>query len=214
MDCAKARHRMVDIQIARRGVSDPAVLEAMRTVPRDAFIAAGCEQFAYEDSALPIAEGQTISQPYIVAAMLAAAALKQTDTVLEIGAGSGYAAAAMSRIAARVFAVERIAALTDAARERLAALGYNNIELKTGDGSAGWAEQAPFDAILVSAGCPKIPEVLKTQLSIGGRLVIPVGPADRQRLVRLTRTAETVFAQADLETVRFIKLIGTGGWPA
>lgn len=213
MDCAQARHRMVDAQIARRGVSDPAVLQAMRTVPREAFVPADFEAFAYEDNALPIAEGQTISQPYIVGAMLAAAALKKTGTVLEVGAGSGYAAAVMSRIAAKVFAIERIAALTDAARERMTALGYNNVELKTGDGSNGWAEQSPFDAILVSAGCPAIPETLKTQLAVGGRLVIPVGPADKQRLVRLTRTTETVFEQDDLDTVRFVKLIGAGGWP-
>jgi protein-L-isoaspartate(D-aspartate) O-methyltransferase len=212
MDSAQARYRMVEAQIARRGVSDPAVLEAMRTVPREAFVAAGFEEFAYEDSALPIAEGQTISQPYIVGAMLAAARLKENDRVLEVGAGSGYAAAVLSRIAAKVFAIERIAELTDAARERMSALGYHNIELKTGDGSAGWPHQAPFDAIIVSAGGPRIPEALKAQLAIGGRLVIPVGPQDEQRLVRLTRTAETSFEQDDLDAVRFVKLIGAGGW--
>jgi len=212
MDSAQARHRMVEAQIARRGVHDPAVLEAMRTVPREAFIAAGFEEFAYEDSALPIAEGQTISQPYIVGAMLAAAELEKDDKVLEVGAGSGYAAAVLSRIAAKVFAIERHAPLTEAARERMTALGYDNVELKTGDGSAGWPQQAPFDAIIVSAGGPKIPEALKTQLAIGGRLVIPVGPLDEQRLVRLTRTTETSFEQDDLGAVRFVKLIGAGGW--
>lgn len=212
MDSAQARHRMVEAQIARRGVRDPAVLEAMRTVPREAFIAAGFEEFAYEDSALPIAEGQTISQPYIVGAMLAAAELKTSNKVLEVGAGSGYAAAVLSRIAAKVFAIERLAALTDAARARMTALGYDNVELKTGDGSAGWPEQAPFDAIIVSAGVPRIPEALKAQLVIGGRLVVPVGPLDAQRLVRLTRTGETSFKRDELDPVRFVKLIGADGW--
>lgn len=212
MDSAQARSHMVEAQIARRGVQDPAVLEAMRIVPREAFIAAGFEEFAYEDSALPIAEGQTISQPYIVGAMLAAAELEKDDKVLEVGAGSGYAAAVLSRMAAKVFAIERHAALTDAARERMTALGYDNVELKTGDGSAGWPQQAPFDAIIVSAGGPRIPEALKTQLAIGGRLVIPIGPLDEQRLVRLTRTAEASFEQDDLGAVRFVKLIGAGGW--
>ncbi len=212
MDSIHARHRMVEAQIARRGVSDPAVLEAMRTVPREAFIAAGFEEFAYEDSALPIAEGQTISQPYIVGVMLAAAELKKSDKVLEVGAGSGYATAILSRVAAKVFAIERHAALTEAAHERTTALGYDNIELKTGDGSIGWPEAAPFDAIIVSAGVPSIPEALKSQLAIGGRLVIPVGPLDEQRLVRLTRTGETSFKRDALDAVRFVKLIGVGGW--
>src|ERR1043166_3996038 len=158
MDSAQARNRMVEAQIARRGVHDPQVLAAMRSVPREAFISAGFEEFAYEDSALPIAEGQTISQPYIVGAMLAAAELESDDKVLEVGAGSGYAAAVISRIAAQVYAIERHAALTEAAPERMRALGYSNVELKTGDGSGGWPEHAPFDAILVSAGGPRIPQ--------------------------------------------------------
>ena len=212
MDSTHARSRMVETQIAGRGVRDPAVLEAMRTVPREAFISAGFEEFAYEDSALPIAEGQTISQPYIVGAMLAAAELEDGDKVLEVGAGSGYAAAVISRIADKVFAIERHAALTDAARERMRTLGYDNVELSTGDGSDGWPQQAPFDAIIVSAGGPKIPQALKTQLAIGGRLVIPIGPIDEQRLVRLTRTGGDAFEQDDLDAVRFVKLIGAGGW--
>ena len=212
MDWAQARNRMVEAQIARRGVRDPRVLDAMRLVPREAFIAAGFEEFAYEDSALPIAEGQSISQPYIVAAMLEAAELEGDDTVLEIGAGSGYAAALLSRIAAKVYAVERHAALTDAARERLRALGYHNVELETGDGSSGWPEAAPFDAIIVSAGGPRIPEALKSQLIIGGRLVIPVGALDEQRLIRLTRLGQDEYEQDDLGGVRFVKLIGAGGW--
>ena len=212
MDNTQARNRMVEAQIARRGVRDPSVLEAMREVPREAFISPGFEEFAYEDSALPIAEGQTISQPYIVAAMVAAAELEESDKVLEVGAGSGYAAAVISRVAAKVFAIERHAPLTEAARERMRVLGYHNIELKTGDGSGGWPEQAPFDAILVSAGGPRIPDALKNQLTVGGRLVIPVGPMEDQRLVRLTRTGEGTFEQDDLGAVRFVKLIGAGGW--
>jgi protein-L-isoaspartate(D-aspartate) O-methyltransferase len=214
MDLSRIRNRMVEAQIAGRGVRDPRVLAAMRQVPREAFIGAGFEEFAYEDSALPIAEGQTISQPFVVAAMLQAAELDEGDRVLEVGAGSGYAAALISRIAGQVYAVERHAALTDTARERLRDLGYSNVELKTGDGSAGWPDAAPFDAIIVSAGGPKIPEGLKAQLAMGGRLVIPVGPADEQRLVRLTRTSENAFEQDDLGAVRFVKLIGSGGWDA
>jgi protein-L-isoaspartate(D-aspartate) O-methyltransferase len=212
MDAAQARNAMVEAQIARRGIDDPAVLTAMRTVPREAFIAPGFEKFAYEDCALPIAEGQTISQPFIVGAMLAGAELDGGDKVLEVGAGSGYAAAVASRIAARVFAIERLAALTEAARERLSALGFGNVELKTGDGSPGWPDQAPFDAIIVSAGAPRIPEALKAQLGLGGRLVIPVGPEHEQRLVRLTRTGKDTFKQDNLGAVRFVKLIGTEGW--
>jgi len=212
MDAAQARNRMVDAQIAGRGVADPAVLKAMRLVPREAFLGPDFAEYAYEDRALPIAEGQTISQPYIVGAMLAGAELESRDTVLEVGAGSGYAAAVASRIAAKVFAIERLAALTEAARERLSALGIDNVELRTGDGSLGWPERAPFDAILVSAGGPRIPEALKAQLATGGRLVIPVGPEDEQRLVRLTRTNENGFRRDDLGAVRFVRLIGAGGW--
>jgi protein-L-isoaspartate(D-aspartate) O-methyltransferase len=210
MDGAQARNHMVDEQIANRGVHDPAVLQAMRTVPREAFVAPALTKFAYDDRPLPIAEGQTISQPYIVGAMLAAAGLEGGDKVLEVGAGSGYAAAVLSRIVAQVFAIERHAALTKAARERMQALDYANVELKTGDGSGGWPDQAPFDAIIVSAGGPRIPQPLKAQLAVGGRLVMPVGPADRQMLVRLTRTGESSFQQDELVAVRFVQLIGAG----
>jgi protein-L-isoaspartate(D-aspartate) O-methyltransferase len=206
------RDRMVEAQIARRGIKDKRVLAAMRQVPRENFTAPGFEEFAYEDSALPIAEGQTLSQPYIVGAMLAAAELEPHDRLLEVGAGSGYAAAVASRIVGQVLAIERHASLTEAATRRLAALGITNVTLKTGDGSHGWPEEAPFDAIIVSAGGPAVPDALKRQLVIGGRLVIPVGPADEQRLIRLTRTGEDTFEQDDLGAVRFVKLIGAGGW--
>jgi protein-L-isoaspartate(D-aspartate) O-methyltransferase len=201
------RNRMVDAQLARRGITDARVLAAMRAVPRENFTAPGFEAFAYEDRALPIAEGQTISQPYIVGAMLAGAELKPGDRLLEVGAGSGYAAAVASRIAKDVLAIERHAALTQAAVSRLAALGYTNVTLKTGDGSRGWPENAPFDAIIVSAGSPSVPEALKRQLIIGGRLVMPVGPAEEQRLIRLTRRDEDTFNQDDLGAVRFVRLI-------
>jgi protein-L-isoaspartate(D-aspartate) O-methyltransferase len=207
MTADDARNRMVDEQVARRGITDARVLAAMRAVPRENFTAPGLEPFAYEDRALPIAEGQTISQPYIVGAMLAGAELEPGDKLLEVGAGSGYAAAVASRIAGQVLAIERHAALTEAAAERLAALGYANVTLKTGDGSRGWPEEAPFNAIIVSAGGLSIPAALKRQLVVGGRLVMPVGPAEGQQLIRLTRTGEDTFEQDDLGAVRFVKLI-------
>lgn len=209
----KARQRMVTAQLGRRGVHDARVLDAMAAVPREAFVSAGTEEFAYEDSPLPIGEGQTISQPYIVAAMAEAAELEPGDRVLEVGAGSGYAAAVLSRLAGQVFAIERHASLTDAARGRCRVLGYHNITLKTGDGSTGWPEQAPFDAILVAAGVPKPPEALRRQLKIGGRLIVPVGGADEQRLLRIHRTGEEGFREDDLGGVRFVPLIGAEGWP-
>src|SRR5947209_7607080 len=188
LDFARARNRMVDVQIARRGVRDRHVLDAMRRVQREAFVEPGFEEFAYEDGPLPIGEGQTISQPYIVALMIEAAEIRPGTLVLEIGAGSGYAAAAMSQIADRVYAVERHAALAEAARRRFSRLGYDNIDLRVGDGTTGWPQAGPFDAILVSAGGPGVPQALKEQLAIGGRLVIPVGSEAReQRLLKITR---------------------------
>jgi len=209
---ASLRKSMVDRQIAARGVRDPHILAAMGIVPREAFVSADLRPFAYEDRPLPIAVGQTISQPYIVARMIAAAAIGPGDHVLEIGAGSGYAAAVMSRIAARVYAVERHGALAEGARERLARLGYGNVEIRTGDGTGGWPEAAPFDAILVAAGAPDIPRPLREQLRIGGRLVIPVGPAHRQSLVRVKRRSDTEYDEDDLGEVCFVPLIGALGW--
>jgi protein-L-isoaspartate(D-aspartate) O-methyltransferase len=161
LDMSLARERMVERQIAQRGVRDPHVTEAMREVPREAFVPEGLQEFAYEDAPLPIEAGQTISQPYIVALMIAAAEIQPGDRVLEIGAGSGYAAAVMSRIAERVYAIERHEDLTDQARERLRRLGYDNVEVRTGDGTHGWPDAAPFDAILAAAGGPAIPQTLK-----------------------------------------------------
>jgi protein-L-isoaspartate(D-aspartate) O-methyltransferase len=212
MDFAQARNQMIEAQIARRGLRDPRLLSAMRTVPRELFIDPCYRQMAYEDAALPIAEGQSISQPYIVAAMLGAAELHDTDRVLDVGAGSGYTAALLGRLADKVFAIEHRAALTEAARERLRALGFDNVELRTADGSNGWSEAAPFDAIIVSAGGPRIPDSLKNQLVIGGRLVMPVGRPDEQRLVRVTRAGRKEFELENLGAVRFVKLIGAEGW--
>ena len=213
-ELALARERMVDRQVARRGVRDDHVLDAMRAVPREAFVPEGLQEFAYDDAPLPIEAGQTISQPYIVGLMIQAAGIRPGDRVLEIGAGSGYAAAVMSRIADRVFAIERHDALTELARERLQRLGYDNVELRTGDGTRGWAEAGPFDAILAAAGGPAIPQALKDQLDLGGRLVMPVGATqDEQRLVRVTRISASHFEEDDLGGVRFVPLIGEQGWP-
>jgi protein-L-isoaspartate(D-aspartate) O-methyltransferase len=185
----------------------------MRTVPREAFVAPGYEASAYEDGPLPIGEGQTISQPYVVALMVEAAALAPGDRVLEVGAGSGYAAAVMAQIAARVFAIERHEGLAREAARRCAALGYDNVEIRVGDGTLGWPEAAPFDAVLVAAGAPEAPQALKQQLRIGGRLVIPVGAmGPGQALLKLTRTGEDAWDRQDLGGVRFVPLIGVQGW--
>jgi len=160
LDLARARDRMVDVQIAARGIRDRHIVEALRRVPREAFVEPGLEEFAYEDGPLPIGEGQTISQPYIVALMIEAAEVKPGDSVLEVGAGSGYAAAVMGQIADRVYAIERHPSLGKSAQQRLKTLGYDNIELRVGDGTRDWPEAAPFDAILVAAGGPEVPLAL------------------------------------------------------
>jgi len=213
VDRARDRNRMVDIQIARRGVRDPHVLDSMRRVPREAFVESGLEEFAYADGPLPIGEDQTISQPYIVALMIEAAEVRPGDTVLEVGAGSGYAAAVISRIADRVYALERHPSLATSARQRFRSLGYDNIDLRVGDGTRGWPEAAPFDAILVAAGGPDVPPALKEQLAIGGRLLIPVGgETGHQTLIKLTRKSETEFEEENLGAVTFVPLIGEQGW--
>ena len=212
-DLSRARDRMVDVHLAGRDIRDRNVLDAMREVPREVFVDAGMREFAYEDSPLPIGEGQTISQPYIVALMIQAAGIAPGERVLEVGAGSGYAAAVMSRIAGRVHTIERHAPLAGQARERFQALRYDNIELRVGDGSRGWPEAAPFDAILVAAGAPDTPPALREQLAIGGRLVIPVGEdGQHQRLRRITRTGPETYEQDDLGGVMFVPLIGEQGW--
>ena len=202
------RERMVSAQIAGRGVSNKHVLDAMRRVPREGFVAAGMEEFAYEDSPLPIAEGQTISQPYIVAAMIVAADVKPGDRVLDVGTGSGYAAAVVAEIADEVYTIERHQTLAEDARERFDALGCRNIHVRHGDGTLGWPEAAPFDAVIVAAGGSEVPEALRDQLKIGGRLVIPIGDIiHHQRLVKIVRQSEQEFSESELEPVRFVPLV-------
>jgi protein-L-isoaspartate(D-aspartate) O-methyltransferase len=212
-ELTRKRSRMVDLQIAQRGVRDARLLQAMREVPREAFVEEGFEEFAYEDGPLPIGEGQTISQPYIVALMIEAAEIDSTSRVLEVGAGSGYAAAILSRLADRVYAVERHESLTRSAQARLDRLGYDNVELRVGDGTHGWPEHAPFQAILVPASGPEVPESLKQQLAIGGRLVMPVESEGRgQSLRKITRTGTGTYEEENLGTVAFVPLIGEHGW--
>ncbi|WP_338057429.1 protein-L-isoaspartate(D-aspartate) O-methyltransferase [Sphingomonas corticis] len=211
-DHAAARVHMVDAQLARRGISDPAVLAAMRAVPRERFIPAALADFAYEDAPLPIEAGQTISQPYIVAAMIEAAELARSDRVLEVGAASGYAAAVVAQMARLVVAIERHRELADLARARMAALGYDNVEVRLGDGTLGAPGDGPFDAILVAAAGPEVPEALKRQLAIGGRLVMPVGEPGRQTLLKITRTGEETYEDVGLAPVSFVPLIGAAGW--
>jgi protein-L-isoaspartate(D-aspartate) O-methyltransferase len=212
-DLRTARERMVETQIARRGIRDRAVLEAMLKVPREAFLPPELAEFAYEDHPLPIAEGQTISQPFIVALMTAAAELRPTDRVLEIGTGSGYAAAILGSIAGDVYTIERHGPLADTAAARLRALELDNVHVLHGDGTLGWLDHAPYDAIIVTAGGPKVPEALLAQLAVGGRLVIPVGEEKAlQTLVRVTRGADGRLTEESLGDVRFVPLVGAQGW--
>jgi protein-L-isoaspartate(D-aspartate) O-methyltransferase len=214
-DFAKLRVEMVDHHIFARGVRSSPVLAAMRKVPREAFLPHHLHEFAYEDSPLPIAAEQTISQPYIVALMTDALALQGGEKVLEIGTGSGYAAAVLAEIASEVYTVERIGQLAEKAAAMLAGLGYHNIHLLHGDGTRGWPDHAPYDAIIVAAGGPKVPEALRAQLKIGGRLVIPVGSDVRaQELVRITRVSQDDYKREDLADVRFVPLLGEEGWQA
>lgn len=204
---------MIREHLLGRGVHDPAVLEAMRKIPREAFVDEGMQELAYEDHPLPIAGGQTISQPYIVAYMTEALQLSGTDRVLEVGTGSGYAAAVLSRIVTTVHTVERLGDLARSARRRLEMLGYTNIIVHEGDGTLGWPEHAPYDAIVVTAGAPKVPKPLLEQLAIGGRLVIPVGSYSYlQSLMRVRRTGEHEYRDEELCDVRFVPLIGAAGW--
>ncbi|MHC2578673.1 protein-L-isoaspartate(D-aspartate) O-methyltransferase [Bradyrhizobium diazoefficiens] len=207
------RAEMVKRHIAARGVRDELVLKAMGEVSRELFLPAKLREFAYEDSPLPIAGEQTISQPYIVAFMAEALMLKGGEKVLEIGAGSGYAAAVLSEIAADVYTVERLGPLAEMAAATLAELGYDNVHVLHGDGTKGWPEHAPYDAIVVAAGGPQVPEALKQQLKIGGRLVIPVGADQRtQELVRVVRLSKDEYRSEDIADVRFVPLIGEEGW--
>lgn len=206
-----ARERLVRT-LAGRGIRDEGVLRAFLEVPRHRFLPEGLGEFAYQDTPLPIGEGQTISQPYVVAWMTEAAGVKPGQRVLEVGTGSGYAAAIASRIAAEVFSVERHGALAEGARRLLGELGYGNVQVLHADGSRGWPEHAPYDVILVAAGGPSVPAALLDQLAPGGALVMPVGPADEQTLVRVRRTREGLLERAELGGVRFVPLVGEHGW--
>jgi protein-L-isoaspartate(D-aspartate) O-methyltransferase len=205
------RNRMVDEQIAFRGVKDPRVLEAMRKVPRHEFMPEAIRSQAYGDHALPIGEGQTISQPYMVALMTELLDLKGTERVLEIGTGSGYQAAVLSELCEKVFTIERVKTLAERARQNLDRLGYRNVAMKVYDGTYGWKEVAPFDAILVTAAAPEVPPSLIDQLKEGGRLVIPVGERFTQILVKVIRTATGIRQETSVPCV-FVPLIGNHGW--
>lgn len=212
-DLNARREAMVNQLLRENSIRSPAVLDAMKRVSREAFISEDLHEFAYNDNALPIAAGQTISQPTIVAMMTEALALKGGEKVLDVGTGSGYAAAVLACIADRVYSIERIALLAVQAQKALQAEGFTNVELRVGDGSLGWPEAAPFDGIIVAAGAPEIPEALKQQLTIGGHLVLPVGAEQSiQQLLRITRLSENEYKTEDLGAVRFVPLIGEVGF--
>lgn len=207
-----ARGRMVQDQLLARGIRDPRVLSAMEAVPREFFVPERDRDLAYHDRALPLSQGQTVSQPYMVAVMTEALRPGPADRVLEIGTGSGYQTAVLASLVGQVYSVERFGELADDARARLERLGVENVHFLVGDGTLGWPEHAPFDAILVTAGAPSVPPALRTQLSVdGGRLVIPVGDHDIQDLVRLERHG-TEWRRETLLGCRFVPLVGEGGW--
>jgi len=207
----RLRNDMVEKQIEARGITDPNVLAAMRKVPRHLFVSEALMDQSYSDFPLPIGEQQTISQPYIVAEMTQALQLTKDDRVLEIGTGSGYQAAILAQIAFRVYTIERIHSLYVKARKLFDQLGYHNIVTRYSDGTSGWRDESPFDAIIVTAGAPEIPAVLVNQLAVGGRMVIPVGNQYSQDLVRLVRDERGIH-QVNLGGCRFVKLIGEHGW--
>ena len=212
-DYAAEREAMIERQIASRGISEPTILEAFRAVPREEFLSPDFRESAYGDHPLPIEAGQTISQPYIVALMIHAAEVKCGDRVLEVGAGSGYAAAVMSRIAGEVIAIERQPDLVKVAQERMDRLGYDNVRIVEGDGTRGWEADAPYDAILAAASGSHVPPPWVKQLADGGRIVMPVGdPGWVQKLVKVTKGPAAQLITEDLGGVRFVPLIGEEGW--
>jgi protein-L-isoaspartate(D-aspartate) O-methyltransferase len=211
MDFPKARQKMVEEQIIARGIKDPKLIAAMKKVPRHVFVEEALQSQAYGDHPLPIGEKQTISQPYMVALMTEALLLSGKEKVLEIGTGSGYQTAILAELSEKVYSIERIRPLAIRARKLLYDLGYFNVEIKIFDGTLGWGEESPFDAITVTAGAPDIPQPLIDQLAMGGRLVIPVGNSFAQDLIRITKVEEGV-KKEDLGGCRFVKLIGRYGW--
>jgi protein-L-isoaspartate(D-aspartate) O-methyltransferase len=212
-DYAREREAMVDRQLRRRGIAEQHILDAFLAVPREEFVSEDQAPAAYGDHPLPIEAGQTISQPYIVALMIQAAEIGAGDKVLEVGSGSGYAAAIISRIAGRVVGIERQHDLVEVARERMRRLGYDNVEIVEGDGTRGWREGAPFDAIVAAASGSHVPPPLIEQLAPGGSLVMPVGePGWVQQLIKVTKHDDGSLQQSDLCQVRFVPLIGEEGW--
>jgi protein-L-isoaspartate(D-aspartate) O-methyltransferase len=212
-DLAAEREAMVERQLKRRGITEQRILDAFLAVPRDQVVSPDLAHLAYGDHPLPIEAGQTISQPYIVALMIQAAGIQAGDTVFEVGAGSGYAAAVISRIARRVIAIERQHDLVAIARQRLGALGFDNVEIIEGDGTRGWPDAAPYDAILAAASGSHVPPSLVAQLAPCGRLVMPVGdPGWVQELVKVTKQDDGMLKQENLGGVRFVPLIGEEGW--
>ena len=212
-DFTREREAMVERQLRRRGITEQRTLDAFLTVPREVFVSPGYAHLAYGDHPLPIEAGQTISQPYIVALMIEAARIGRGDKVLEVGSGSGYAAAVISRIAAKVIGIERQHELVDMARERVKRLGYDNVTIVEGDGTKGCPKEAPFDAILAAASGSHVPQPLIDQLTDGGRIVMPVGsPGWSQTLVKVTKRADGSVERQDLGGVRFVPLIGEEGW--
>ena len=212
-DYAREREAMVERQLKRRGITERHILDAFLAVPREAFIGAEYAHLAYGDHPLPIEANQTISQPYIVALMIQAARIKTSDTVLEVGAGSGYAAAVIGCIAARVVAIERQHDLVEVARQRLESLGYSNVLIVEGDGTRGCPDEAPFDAILAAASGSHVPVTLIAQLAPSGRIVMPLGePGLAQELVKVTKQDDGILKQENLGGVRFVPLIGEEGW--
>lgn len=211
MDFEIARRRMVK-QLVSLGISDGRVIDAMQKVPRHLFVEEAMAAQAYSNSSLPIGEKQTISQPYMVGLMTELLQLQGLEKVLELGTGSGYQAAILALLAGRVYTVERIRSLALRARKVLDGIGLLNVNIKIGDGTMGWSEEAPFDAIVVTAGAPEVPQVLIEQLKEGGRLVIPIGSRSGQTLVRLTKGADGTVVREDVTDCRFVKLVGKQGW--
>ena len=211
MEYATARNRMVESQLISRGIKDARVLDTMRKVPRHRFVEEALVSQAYNDHPLPIGEKQTISQPYMVALMTEALDLQGPERVLEIGTGSGYQTAILAELAEKIYSIERIRTLSNKAQRILDDLGYFNVVLKVGDGSLGLKEEAPFDAIMVTAGSPDVPQPLVDQLAMGGRLVVPVGDRYTQALMKIVRVKEGI-TKTDLGGCRFVNLLGTHGW--
>ena len=212
-DYAAEREAMVERQLKSRGISEKMILDAFREVPRECFVSQEYAHLAYGDHPLPIEANQTISQPYIVALMIQAAGIGLRDNVLEVGAGSGYAAAVISRIAGKVIAIERQHGLVELSRDRMRRLGFDNVEIVEGDGTKGWPDEAPYDAILAAASGSHVPQALVAQLAPGGRIVMPIGrPGWAQELVKLTKQEDGTLKQENLGGVRFVPLIGEEGW--